>query len=113
MHDQALKHIVEQRDLFVRKLNRAVDEKIGHAAQVFDRPCAGSVFERGLQLVEQVFGGGSRFRTHDSNLERSGTWTGGGFFASGNESDVDSGAGDAVASLCLGCVKRAVGAREK
>src|SRR2546430_16879680 len=104
MHDQALEHIVEQRDLFVRKLNRAVDEKIGHAAQGFDPPCDGSMCERGLQLVEQVFGGDSGFRAHDSILERSGTWTGGGVFASGNESDVDSGAGDAVASLCLGCV---------
>src|SRR6202035_4280039 len=40
-----------------------------------------------------------------------GAWGGDGFFVPGNGS-VGSGAGDAVASSCLGCVERAVGARE-
>ena len=79
MH-QALEDVVEQPDLFVGKIHRAVDEKIGHPAQGFDPARDGSVRERGLQLVEQIFGSDSGFRTHDSILERSGMQTGDGFF---------------------------------
>ena len=45
---QALENVVEQRDLFVRKIHRAVDEKIGHPAQGFDPARHGSVRQRGL-----------------------------------------------------------------
>src|SRR5258708_3856228 len=62
--DQALEDIVEQADLFVRKVHRAVDEEIGYAAQGLDPAGNGSVRERGLQLVEQVDRGGSGLRTH-------------------------------------------------
>ena len=82
MH-QALEDVVEQPDLFVRIIHRAVDEKIGHAAQGFDPARDGSVRERGLQFVEQTFGSGGGFRTHDSVLERSGMQTGDGFSVSG------------------------------
>ena len=70
MH-QALKDIVEQLDLFARIVHRAVDEEIGDTAQGFDPARDGSMRERGLQFVEQTFGSGSWFRTHDSILERS------------------------------------------
>src|SRR6202035_3865463 len=107
----ALEHVVEQPDLFVRKIHRAVDEQIGHAAQGFDPPRDGSVCERGLQLVEQAFGCGGGFRTHDFTLSWSlGRATVSSSFGNGS---VGSGGGDAVASSCLGCVERAVGAREK
>ena len=69
---QALEYIVEQFDLLVGKIHRAVDEKIGHPAQGLDAARHGAVRERRLQLVEQVFGSGGGFRTHDSILERSG-----------------------------------------
>jgi len=69
--DQALEDVVEQPDLFVRIIHRAVDEQIGDAAQGFDTARDGAVRERSLQLVEQTFGSGGGFRTHDSILERS------------------------------------------
>ena len=68
---QALEDVVEQPDLFVRIIHRAVDEEIGHAAQRLDPARDGAVRERGLQLVEQTFGIGGGFRTHDSILEHS------------------------------------------
>ena len=80
---QALEYVVEQVDLFVRIIHRAIDEKIGHPAQRLDPARDGSVRERGLQLVEQIFGSGSGFRTHDSILEYSGMQAGDGFFAAG------------------------------
>ena len=110
--DQALEDIVEQPDLFVRIVHRAVDEEIGHPAQGLDPAGDGPVRKRGLQFVEQTSGGGERlggFRNHDSVLEQK----------PATDSPppelkyVGSGAGNAVASLCLGCIKRAVGAREK
>ncbi|OIQ63586.1 hypothetical protein GALL_548740 [mine drainage metagenome] len=55
MKNQALEDIVEQPDLVVRKINRAVDEEIGDAAQGFDPACDGSMSERDLQFVEQAF----------------------------------------------------------
>ena len=68
--DQALEDVVEQPDLFVGIIHRAVDEQIGDAAQRLDPARDGAVRERGLQLVEQIFGSGGGFRTHDSILER-------------------------------------------
>ena len=56
--DQALEDVVEQPDLFVRIVHRAVDEEIGHPAQGLDPASDGSVRERGLQLVEQTSGRG-------------------------------------------------------
>ena len=70
MH-QALEDIVEQFDLLVGKIHRAVDEEIGHPAQGLDPARYGAVRERGLQFVQQVFGSGGGSRTHDSILERS------------------------------------------
>src|SRR6266480_6090030 len=64
--------IVEQLDLLARKINSAVDEKIGHPAQGFDPACDGAMCESGLQFVEQIFGSGAGFRTHNSILERCG-----------------------------------------
>jgi hypothetical protein len=51
MH-QALKHIVEQRDLVVRKLDSAADEEVGHPAQRFNPAGNGSLRQRYLQFVE-------------------------------------------------------------
>ena len=45
--DQALEDIVEQADLFVRKVHRAVDEEIGDPAQGLDPASDRSVRERG------------------------------------------------------------------
>jgi len=42
MH-QALEDVVKQRDLVVRKIDRAIDEEIGDAAQRFDPACTVSV----------------------------------------------------------------------
>src|SRR5207302_2634661 len=95
-----------------RIIHRTVKEKIGHAAQGFDPARDGPVRERGLQLVEQTFGSGGGFRTHNSILEHSDISAGDGFFVAGNETD-GSGGDDAVASSCLGYIERAVGAREK
>ncbi len=63
---------IEQLDLLARKINSAVDEKIGHPAQGFDPACDGAMCESGLQFVEQIFGSGAGFRTHNSILERCG-----------------------------------------
>ncbi|MGY4427049.1 hypothetical protein ACVWY2_009498 [Bradyrhizobium sp. JR6.1] len=68
--EQALEDVVEQHDLLVRIVDRAVDEEVGHAAQRLDTACDGAVRERRLQFVEQTFGGGLGLRTHDSVLER-------------------------------------------
>ena len=57
---QALEDVVEQPDLLVRIIHRAVDEEIGDPAQGLDPARDGSVRERGLQLVEQTFGSGER-----------------------------------------------------
>ena len=54
MVDQALEDIVEQPDLLVRIVHRAVDEEIGHPAQGLYPARDGAVRERGLQLVEQT-----------------------------------------------------------
>ena len=58
MVDQALEDIVEQPDLLVRIVHRAVDEEIGYPAQGLYPASDGSVRERGLQLVEQISGRG-------------------------------------------------------
>ena len=70
--DQALEDIVEQPDLLVRIVHRAVDEEIGYPAQGLYPASDGSVRKRGLQLVEQTSGRGGRggFRNHDSFLEQ-------------------------------------------
>src|SRR5215208_1735941 len=68
--DQTLEYVVEQPDLFIRKINDAVDEKISHSAQGFHTTGDSSVRQCCLQLVEQTFSGGSSFRIHDSILER-------------------------------------------
>ena len=62
---QALEDVVEQPDLFVGIIHRAVDEEVGDPAQGLDPARDGSMRERGLQLVEQTFGGGGGLRTHD------------------------------------------------
>ena len=67
---QTLEDVVEQPDLLVGIVYRAVDEEIGDPAQGFDPSCDGPVRERSLQLVEQTFGGGSGLRNHDSILEK-------------------------------------------
>jgi hypothetical protein len=82
MH-QALEHVVEQTDLFVRIVHRAIDEKIGHPAKGFDAARDGSMRERGLQFVEQTFGSSGGLRTHDSILEHSDLQIGDGFSVSG------------------------------
>ena len=56
--DQALEDVVEQPDLLVRIVHRAVDEEIGYPAQGLDPASDGAVRERGLQLVEQISGRG-------------------------------------------------------
>ena len=61
---QALEDVVEQPDLLVRIVHRAVDEEIGDPAQGLDPAGDGAMRERGLQLVEQAFGG--RWRTSNS-----------------------------------------------
>ena len=109
---QALEDVVEQLDLFVRIIYRAAEEKIGHAAQGFDPARDRSVRKCGLQLVEQTFGCGGGFRTHNSILERSDIQTCDSSPSPETEM-IGSGAGDAVASLCLGCVERLVGAGEQ
>ena len=111
MIDQALEDIVEQPDLLVRIVHRAVDEEIGYPAQGLYPASDGAVRERGLQLVEQISGRGrgGGFRNHDSVLEQKPA-------ADSSPPElkyVGSGAGNAVASLRLGCIKRAVGAREE
>ena len=111
--DQALEHVVEQPDLFVRKIDRAVDEEVGDPAQGFDPARDGAVRKRGLQFVEQAFGSGGGFRTHDSILESFGYRDRRRFLRSSGNGMIGSGTGDAVASSCLGFVERAVGAREK
>jgi hypothetical protein len=55
--------------LFINGAVDFKDEQIGHAAQRFDPARDGAVRERGLQLIEQTFGSGNGFRTHDSILE--------------------------------------------
>ena len=114
--DQALEDIVEQPDLLVRIVHRAVDEEIGYPAQGLYPARDGSVRKGGLQLIEQTSGRGRSgrgrlggFRNHDSVLEQKPA-------ADSPPPElkyVGSGAGNAVASLCLGCIKRAVGAREE
>src|SRR5438270_1932117 len=109
--DQALEDVVEQPDLLVRIIHRAVDEKIGYPAQGLYPASDGTVRKGGLQLIEQTSGGGrlGGFRNHDSVLEQKPA-------AASPPPElkyVGSGAGNAVASLRLGCIKRAVGAREK
>jgi hypothetical protein len=69
---QALEYVIEQTDLVIGIIHRAIDEEIGDAAQGLDPARDGSMRERGLQLVEQIFGGGGGLRTHDSFLEHSG-----------------------------------------
>src|SRR5258706_13554812 len=108
---QALEDVVEQLDLLVRVICRAAEEKIGHPAQGFDPASDRSVRKRGLQFVEQTLGSGCGFRTHNSILERSDMQSGDGSPSPETEV-IGSGAGDAVASLCLGCVERVVGAGE-
>ena len=54
---QALEDVVEQFDLLVGIVHRAVEEEVGHAAQRLDPARDGAVGERRLQFVEQVFGG--------------------------------------------------------
>ena len=51
---QAMEHVVEQRDLLVRVIHRAVEKKVGDAAQRLDPARDGAVRERGLQFVEQI-----------------------------------------------------------
>ena len=72
MIDQALEDIVEQPDLFVRIVHRAVDEEVGYPAQGLDPARDGAVRKRGLQFVEQACRRGrlGGFRNHDSILER-------------------------------------------
>jgi hypothetical protein len=65
---QALEDVVEQPDLVIREIDRAVDEQVGDAAQSFDPSRDGSMRERSLQLVEQAFGSGNGFRTHGFTL---------------------------------------------
>jgi hypothetical protein len=78
--DQALKDIVEQPDLFVGIVDRAVDEEIRHPAQGLDPAGDGAMRQRALQFVEQMSGMRSCFRTHGSVLEKK---AGGGFSATG------------------------------
>ena len=70
MVDQALEDVVEQSDLFVRIVHRAVDEEIGHPAQGLDPARDGPVRERGLQLVEQIGGEVADFELMNSILEQ-------------------------------------------
>jgi ABC-type polysaccharide/polyol phosphate transport system ATPase subunit len=60
----------------------AAEEQIGHPAQRLNPSRNGSVGKRGLQFVEQVFGGNGRIQIHDSILER---WAGSGFSVAGGE----------------------------
>ena len=102
MVHQALEDVVEQFDLFVGIIHRAVDEEIGHPAQGFDPARDGAVGKRGLQLVEQTFGtGNGGFRTHDSVLEYSDIKPAT-VSPSPETKMMGSGTGDAVASPCLG-----------
>src|SRR5881394_1667241 len=75
--DQALEDVVEQTDLLVGIIHRAVDEEIGYPAQGLYPASDGAVGERRLQLVEQASGRGRSgrgrlggFRNHDSVLEQ-------------------------------------------
>ncbi len=107
---EALEHVVEQRDLLVRVVDGAVEKEIGDAAQRLHPARDGAVRERGLQLVEQANGGDSGLRIHLTL-----SWSKGRrrILHHRKLKMIGSGAGDAIASPCLGCVKRAVGAREK
>ena len=58
MVDQALEDVVEQPDLLVRIVHRAVDEEIGYPAQRLYPASDGAVRKRGLQLIEQISGRG-------------------------------------------------------
>ena len=111
MH-QALEDVVEQFDLVARIIHRAVDEEIGDPAQGFDPARDGAVRERGLQFVEQAFGSGSGFELMTLSWSVR-TYRPATVSSSPETEVVGSGAGDAVASPCLGCIERAVGAREK
>ena len=77
---QALEHVVEQLDLLVGIIHRAAEKQVGDPAQRLHAPRDGAVCKRGLQFVEQVFGGNGRLQTHDSILER---WAGIGFSGTG------------------------------
>ncbi len=59
--DQALEYVIEQADLFVRIIHRAVDEQIGHPAQGFHPTRHRAMRECGLQFVEQIGRAKTRF----------------------------------------------------
>ncbi len=82
--DQALEDIVEQPDLFVGIVDRAVDEEVGYPAQGLHPAGDGAVREGALQFVEQIVRRGDvpDFETHDSVLEQK---PAAGFSAAGTE----------------------------